>query len=184
MFGITLCSRSDAAGFWQWVDAASALEVGPSIRAMGYAPHITLSRFREIDPARLTDAMAALDDQAPFVLIFDRLAVFDVAPLVIWLSPRPEERLAALQARLHGLIGPAPAHDAHYAPEAWRPHLTVAMSVPVAHRQKALSFSAQPIEPFDLVFDQIDCVAWPPVCVLASQRLGREQGAAPLSHHP
>lgn len=171
MFGMTLRSRSEAAGFWQWVDAASALEDEPSIRALGYAPHITLARYRAIDPARLTDAMAALDDQKPFVLTFDRLAVFDVAPLVIWLSPRPDRRLAVLQARLHALVGALSGHDVHYAPAVWRAHLTVAMSVPAARRQEALAFSGQPIEPLELVFDQIDCVAWPPVRVLASRSL-------------
>lgn len=171
MIGITLRSRSDAAGFWQWVDAASALEDESSIRNLGYAPHISLSRYREIDPARLTGAMAALDEPKPFRLTFDRLAVFEAEPLVIWLAPCYDQRLAALHRHLHGLVGAVSGHDPHYAPGAWRPHLTVAMSVPATCRKEALAFSARPIEPFDLVFDRIDCVAWPPVQVLDSRCL-------------
>ena len=167
MFGITLRASSDAEPFWEQVDRASALEPTPSIRALGYPPHITLARYPEIEPNRLAEAAKALGDEEVLSLTFDRISVFDTDPLVVWLSPKRDQRLIDLHGKVHGIIDPAQC-DPHYRPQQWTPHLTIATSIPRERRLDALELAAQPIEPFSLIFDVVECVSWPPVRVLRS----------------
>lgn len=133
MFGITLCASSDAAPFWQLVGRASALERSSSIRALGYPPHITLTRYPEIEPDRLIEATKAFEGEEAISLSFDRIGVFDADPLVMWLSPQRDRRLLDLHAKAHEVVDPALC-DSHYRPQQWTPHLTIAMSIPAERR--------------------------------------------------
>jgi 2'-5' RNA ligase len=167
MLGITLCASSAAKPFWEQADRASALEGVPSIRALGYRPHLTLTRYSAIDPSVLRQGMAVFDGQAAVSLCFDRVDFFDVEPLVLWLAPRRDQRLLDLHRRLHAALeSNAPPCDPHYAPEQWKPHLTVAMAIPVSRRSDALKLVSRPFDAFELRFDSVDCVSWPPVQVL------------------
>lgn len=170
MFGITLKSTAPAAPFWEHVDAASALEPRPSIRALDYAPHITLARYEDIDPVLLTGALAAFNGEAAFALTFDAIRTFDGDEIVLWLSPQPDERLFEAHARLHDTIAPLLC-DPHYRPGAWTPHLTIAAAVPAGRREDALRLAGAEIAPFTLAFDAVDCLSWPPVTVLAEHPL-------------
>jgi len=170
MFGITIRTASDARPFWQLVDRASAFETVPSIRALGYPPHITLVRYSELAPDLLLRGLAVFEGEPAFSLTFDRIGVFDAESTVLWLSPRDDPRLLALQARLHEIIAPALC-DPHYRPRQWTPHLTIAMSIAAARRGPALEFAMESFEPFSMTFDAADCVSWPPVQVLRTQRL-------------
>jgi 2'-5' RNA ligase len=171
MIGITLRTASEARPFWQWVEKASALEPASSIRALGYPPHLTLARYPAASPALLQAALASFAKEGPVSLTFDRMGLFDVDPLVLWLSPRNDRRLIGLHAKIHGIVDPALC-DPHYRPGQWTPHLTIAMAIPADRREDALALAAGSFEPFSLVFDAADCVSWPPVRVLETTRLG------------
>ncbi|WP_082766927.1 2'-5' RNA ligase family protein [Bosea sp. PAMC 26642] len=170
MFGITLRTTSDAGPFWQWVARASAFEPSPSIRSLGYHPHITLTRYPDVSIDLLLSVARAFEGETPISLTFDRVSVFDTDPLVLWLSPRRSQRLLDLHARVHKIITPRLC-DPHYRLREWVPHLTIALSVAIAQRSQSLELAAQPFEPFVMTFDAIDCVSWPPVRVLSTQRL-------------
>jgi len=165
MFGVTLRASPDAEPFWMLVDRASTLEHSSSIRALGYPPHITLTRYPEIAPDRLLETARAFEGETAISLAFDRIGVFDADPLVLWLSPQRDQRLMDLHAKAHGTIDPALC-DPYYRPQQWTPHLTIAMSIPAERRTDALELAAQQIEPFILTFDAIECVSWPSVRVL------------------
>jgi hypothetical protein len=163
MLGITLSTNSLAKPFWEHVDEASTLEGVPSIRALGYRPHLTFTRYSTIDPSVLRKGMEVFDGQAAIPLSFVRIAFFDTDPLVLWLAPRQGQRLLDLHRRLHEALGPkAPSFDPHYAPEQWKPHLTIAMAIPVSRRSDALKLVSRPFDAFELTFDSVDCVSWPP----------------------
>jgi 2'-5' RNA ligase len=170
MYGITLSTRSEAKAFWALVDEASAFESAPSVRALNYAPHLTVTRYAAVDEAQLLAALEAFEGEPAFSLTFERIATFETEPLVLWLAPRPDRRLIAAQARVNVLLDPALC-DPHYRPGAWRPHLTLAAAVGHAQRDAARRFAARPLEPFSLTFDVVDCLSWPPVRVLGTREL-------------
>ncbi len=177
MLGITLSTSSLAKPFWDHVDQASTLEDMPSIRSLGYRPHLTLTRYVTIDPSVLRKGMEVFDGQAAISLSFDRIAFFDTDPLVLWLAPRHDQRLLDSHGRLHAALEQeAPACDPHYAPEHWKPHLTVAMAIPASKRADVLNLVSRSFDAFELTFDHVDCVSWPPVRGL--QRLALVEGAA------
>ncbi|CAD5265591.1 2'-5' RNA ligase superfamily protein [Bosea sp. 62] len=176
MLGITLSASSLAQPFWDQVDEASALEDAPSIRALGYRPHLTLTRYSTVDLTVLRKGMETFDRQAAISLYFDRVDFFDSDPLMLWLAPRQDQRLLDLHHRLHATLGPkVPACDPHYAPAQWKPHLTVAMAIPASKRPDVLKLVSRSLDAFELTFDSVDCVSWPPVQVL--HRLALAGGA-------
>lgn len=170
MFGITLRAAGEATPFWELVDRASALEQASSIRALGYPPHITLTRYPEIDPEPFLSSVEAFEGSRTISLTFDRIGVFDADPLVLWLAPRRHLHLIDLHSKVHGIIDPAMC-DPYYRPLQWIPHLTIAMSISIEHRSRALEFAARPIEPFSLTFDALEWVSWPPLRILRSAPL-------------
>lgn len=171
MIGMTLRTTSEARSFWQWVDRASAWEAASSIRALRYPPHLTLARYADLPPEILREAFASFAKEKPVSLTFEGIGLFEGDPLVLWLSPRSDRRLIDLHARIHEIVDPALC-DPHYRPGHWTPHLTIAMAVPACRRENALALAAEAFAPFSLVFDALDCVAWPPVRVLETMRLG------------
>lgn len=176
MLGITLSSSSLAQPFWEHVDEVSALEAVPSIRALGYRPHLTLTRYSTVDPSVLRKGMEVFDGQAAISLCFDRLDFFDIEPLVLWLAPRQDQRLLDLHGRLHAALeSKGPLCDPHYAPAQWKPHLTLAMAIPASKRPDVLKLVSRSLDAFELTFDSVDCVSWPPVQVL--HRLALAGGA-------
>ena len=111
-----------------------------------------------------------LKGEPAFALTFERMAVFDTEPLVLWLSPSRDQRLIDAHARLHALVDPALC-DPHYLPERWTPHLTVATAIAASQRDAALDFARRSFAPFTLTFDVAECVSWPPVRVLQTRPL-------------
>ncbi|CAN7164865.1 2'-5' RNA ligase family protein [Bosea sp. LjRoot90] len=177
MLGITLSASSAAQPFWKHVDEASALEDVPSIRALGYRPHLTLTRYATIESSSLQKAMEVFDGEAAISVSFDRVEFFDTDLLVLWLAPQHDQRLFDLHARLHAALEPASLPcDANYSPSRWRPHLTIALAIDSARRTSALTYASRSIEAFTLTFDGVDCVSWPPVRVL--HRLALAEGCA------
>ncbi len=170
MLGITLRTRNAANPFWELVDKASAFETAPSIRALGYFPHITLARCPAIETSRLIAAAEVFEGETAFALTFEQIEAFDTEPLVLWLKPRRDQRLIDVHEKLHAMLDPALC-DPHYRPRNWTPHLTIAMAIEGTLREAALGFAARPFEPFSLTFDAVDCVSWPPVSILQARTL-------------
>ena len=170
MWGITLRASGEAEAFWQRVDEAAAFEATSSIRALGYAPHLTLARFDAIDPEPLMKSLDVFAGAAPVTLTFDQIATFDADPLVLWLKPRPDARLLDLHTRLHAALAGIDG-DGHYGPGDWQPHCTIASAVMPEHRAAALDFARQPVEPITMTLDVADALQWPPVTRLASREL-------------
>ena len=168
MFGITISTSSNAAPYWELVERASAFEASPSIRTLGYPPHITFSRYLKIETSVLVNSASALDGETAFSLTFDKIAAFATDPLVLWLSPQPDQRLIDAHSRLHKLVD-SDLCDPNYLPGSWRPHLTLATAIDARYRNVALEFAKLPIEPFTLTFDVTDCVSWPPVAILQTR---------------
>ncbi|MGO4569863.1 2'-5' RNA ligase family protein [Rhizobium sp. 2YAF20] len=170
MFGITLATQSTAEPFWALVDKASAFESSPSIRTLGYVPHITLSLYAAIAVDDLVAKIDAFAGEETFELTFDKMSAFDTDPVILWLAPNHDQRLVDLHERLQSFVNPSLC-DPHYRPDLWRPHLTVAIAISSEQRQAALAFAARPIEPFKIRFERIDFVSWPPISVLKMQAL-------------
>ena len=170
MLGITLRAAGPAEPFWELVDALSVLETEPTIRPLGYAPHITLTRFPDVDPDHLKAALAVFDGETAFTLAFDGVRAFEGEETVLWLAPRPDRRLIDAHARLNAMIDTG-LSDPHYRPGAWTPHLTVATAIPAARRAEADRIIERGTTSFALCFETVDCLSWPPVTVLAERAL-------------
>jgi 2'-5' RNA ligase len=126
----------------------------------------------------LRDALhAELSALPAFRLMFTHLTFFERPKLVFWAAPERSEALLAAHAAIHRRIEPALCHP-HYKPDVWTPHCTLAMNIDPANTSKAIARAKQRIDPFDVVFDQADCVEFRPVriiddCTLASRPCDR-----------
>ncbi|AJQ87275.1 2'-5' RNA ligase family protein [Xanthomonas oryzae pv. oryzicola] len=169
-FAVNLRASGDAAAYWELVDRAASLEVTPSIRALGYPPHLTLAKYDLVVPGELESAVDTLAGRAPIPLRFQRIGAFDRGVLILWAAPTPDPALAALHARVHALLDPARCTPA-YRPGQWVPHCTLALCVAESQRIAAERLLAAPLTPFVLSFDVVDCVSSPPINVLAERVL-------------
>jgi 2'-5' RNA ligase len=172
-FAISLRSDHPSAGTVRdlWRDAAR-FEERPSMALLGYPPHITLAIYD--DGVREDEVRDALDragrDLPALRLTFDAIRTFEGPPLVLWASPRPDPTLHAVYAAIHAAIHPMHCRP-HYRPGAWTPHCTLAMQVRDDRRADALAFAAAPRTAFAVVFDALDCIAFPPLAPVALHRL-------------
>jgi len=152
-------------------DRAERLEDAPSVRALGYAPHLTLCLF---SGRRSQDALAALAGlTAPsdgFTLEFLRLRYFDGPSLVVWLEPEPHAALRRMQASLVAAMG-RQGCDPHYTPDAWVPHCSIALAVPRDRLDQVRALCAAEFKPFRARFDRLECVEFPPVEIVASREI-------------
>jgi 2'-5' RNA ligase len=170
---VTVRAGGETPDFWRLVDQASGFELAGSIRALGYAAHLSLGLYETIAPEDLSSAAAALKQMPALTLRFASISWFDADPLVLWLAPEQNDRLTALHACLHDHVG-AEQSAAYYRPGAWIPHCTIAAQVAPALRNPALAFARKSIEPFNIRFDLIDTVQFPPVRILSSMQLSGE----------
>ena len=59
----------------------------------------------------------------------------------------------------------------HYRPDAWTPHCTLGMRIADARRNDAIAFARSFDRSIEVLFDVVDCVAFPPVRVIAERKL-------------
>jgi 2'-5' RNA ligase len=134
--------------------------------ALNYPPHVTLAIYDNISADKLRETVrAAFGGCAPILLRFGGLAYFSRPQVVFWARPEPSDSLRRAHAAVHRLIGPSSCRE-HYRPGSWVPNCTLATQVSAINRQQALALVEEKIEPFDVVFDQADCVEFMPVRVL------------------
>jgi 2'-5' RNA ligase len=179
-FAISLKAANDTAdpirALW---DQVSLLEEAPSMVALNYPPHITLAMYDDVDLDLLTATLRRGFTGAPALrLTFTRLRFFDSDPLILWADPLPSPALVEAHVAVHACIDPAQCHP-HYRLGAWTPHCTLGTHVKAEHRADAIALTARSIEPFDVLFDVVDCVCFPPVAVLEEHvLLGSERDNA------
>ena len=158
-------------------EGAALFEDEPSMRALGYPPHLTFAVYDTLTTGDLKPALdTAFARQAPFSLVFESIRIFEGPALVLWAAPRPCAALGDAHAIIHRIIDPAFCRP-HYRPGAWVPHCTLAMQVPTKRRQDALAFASHPVELFEVVFDVADIVQFPPVRVAQECALLETRGA-------
>lgn len=169
-FGINLRVNGDASPYWELVDRASALEADPTIRAMGYPPHITLAKYDEVGVDDLKRAINKVAEGSRLTLTFDRLGSFDPGFLILWAAPTRRHELEMLHELVHSMINPARCNPA-YRPSSWVPHCTIALRVDNRNRSAANRLLDKGISPFSLTFDVVDFVAAPPIAILGERKL-------------
>ncbi len=137
-----------------------------------YPPHITFAIYDAIPTDRLKAALRLVfSTQSALSLVIDRLGYFDHPAFVLWAAPAETADLLTLHAAIHDQLGRARCRP-HYRPGVWVPHCALAVQVRDDRRAEAMSFAAQPIEPFEVLFDTADCIAFPPVQVIEDCPLG------------
>jgi 2'-5' RNA ligase len=172
LYAINLRADNDSAeairALWRRTEE---IEETPSMAPLNYPPHITLALYDDIEEDVLRGAMQDTFAKQPALTVtFDCIRLFDRPSPVLWAAPKDISALLPLHGRLHSLIDPALCRP-YYRPGAWVPHCTVAMQVRADRRPQALALAAEPIEPFDVVFDVGDCVSTHPVRVIGERAL-------------
>lgn len=138
-------------------------EKSPSMAAMNYPPHITLAIYDDVELGALADvAFGFFERRAAVRLRFEELGSFSASPLVVWAKPANTAELKILHRSVHERIDPRLCHD-HYRPSNWIPHCTLGNAVTDDNRNAALALVEQPLQPFEVLFDRVDCVTFPPV---------------------
>ena len=145
---------------------SSELEGASSMAALNYPPHITLAVYDE-DPGELAPLLMELCKDLPVQHIrFTRLNKFR-APhgLVLWAAPELPESLLMIHRQLHASINAKHSRQ-NYQPDSWVPHSTIANGVNPARLTEVESLIAQPLDSFEVRFDVVDYVEYPPVRII------------------
>jgi len=154
-------------------DEVAAFEDEPSMRALGYRPHFTFAIYNspEIDGKIAWDAvLSALVREAQLRIEFRRIRWFEGPPLVLWAEPAADEALTRLHASISAAIDPVYCRP-YYRPEAWTPHCTLGTRIADGKRTDAIAFARSFDRSIEVLFDVVDCVAFPPVRVIAERKL-------------
>jgi 2'-5' RNA ligase len=152
-------------------DQIAVFEDAPSMRALGYRPHLTFAIYDDVDEATARAAMQRASlGQTQLRIVFSRIRWFEGSPLVLWAEPSREEALRRMHAAISAAIDPARCRP-HYRPEAWIPHCTLGMRIADNRRSDAIAFAQAFDRSFEVLFDVVDCVAFPPVRVIAERKL-------------
>ncbi|WP_342029892.1 2'-5' RNA ligase family protein [Methylobacterium indicum] len=146
-------------------DVVQQFEDRPSMALLGYPPHVTLAIY-EGDVVGENEVRRALDEATrnigAMTLTFDAIRSFEGPPMVLWASPRPSVVLRKIHEAVHATIDPMSCR-LHYRPGTWRPHCTLGTQVRNDRREAALAYARNADSVFDVVFDAIDCIYFPPI---------------------
>jgi 2'-5' RNA ligase len=161
-------SAGDIERLW---DHVAAFEDAPSMRALGYRPHLTFAIYDDVDEATAREAMQrAAIGQTQLRITFSRIRWFEGSPLVLWAEPSREAALARMHASISAAIDPVRCRP-HYRPEAWTPHCTLGVRIADRWRDDAIAFAGSFNRSFEVLFDVVDCVAFRPVRIIAERKL-------------
>ncbi|MGX1788025.1 2'-5' RNA ligase family protein [Bosea sp. NPDC055332] len=174
--GFAISLRSDhpsAANVRALWNDVQRFEDRPSMTLLGYPPHVTLAIYDD-DVVREAEVRDALDQASKnlraVTLTFDAIFSFDGPPMILWASPRPSEVLRDIHDAIHAAIPPASCRP-HYRPGVWTPHCTLGTQVRDDRREAALAFAREAGSVFDVVFDALDCIYFPPIAPFESRKL-------------
>ena len=151
-------------------DEVSRFEDAPSMRALGYPPHVTLAVYDTIALGVLSAALDSVAEGAAALrLTFDRLDHFE-DPLVLRAAPCRNGALHRFHEAVHEAIGQALSHP-HYRPGMWIPHCTLGQRIAPDMADAARAFARRPMREFEVVFDRVDCASFYPVKVVRERIL-------------
>ncbi|MBD3844298.1 2'-5' RNA ligase family protein [Bosea sp. SSUT16] len=155
-----------------WNDV-QRFEDHPSMALLGYPPHVTLAIYDD-ETVREAEVRDALDQASknlrPVTLTFDAICSFDGPPMVLWASPRFSAVLRDIHEAIHAAIHPASCRP-HYRPGTWKPHCTLGTRVRDDRRDAALAFAREASSVFDVIFDALDCIYFPPIAPFELRKL-------------
>jgi 2'-5' RNA ligase len=142
--------------------------------ALNHPPHVTLAVYDSIPEDRLSEALRSVFGVHPPVrLRFTKLAFFEMPELVFWAAPDKSEPLLRAHSAIHELIDPRLCRS-HYQPGIWVPHCTLATQVSTDCKERAIALAAEAIEPFEVLFDTAECVAFYPIRTIEECSLSME----------
>ena len=79
-------------------DQVAVFEGAPSMRALGYRPHLTFAIYDDLDEATAREAMErAAIGQTQLRITFSRIRWFEGPPLVLWAEPSRDGALARIR---------------------------------------------------------------------------------------
>jgi 2'-5' RNA ligase len=154
-------------------DEVSAFEDVASMRALNYSPHFTFAIYDTdgVSEQQARDAIErAADGEAESRITFNRIRTFAGLPLILWAAPEPQEALARMHQTIHATIDPMLCRP-YYRPELWTPHCTLGTRIREERRDDAVAFAESFRGGVEAIFDVIDCMAFPPLRLIAEQRL-------------
>lgn len=154
-------------------DQVAVFEAEPSMRALGYRPHFTFAIYDEpaVDEKAVWDVMlAAVAGETQLPIAFNQIRWFEGSPLVLWAEPEADETLARIHRAISAAIDPAHCRP-HYRPGAWTPHCSLGTAIADERRDDAIAFARAFDRRFQVLFDVVDCVAFPPVRIIAERKL-------------
>jgi 2'-5' RNA ligase len=151
----------------------SVFEDGPSMRALGYPPHLTFAIY-DTDDIREDLRKAAIErattGECEVRLTFNRIRTFAGPSLVLWAAPEPQDALMRMHEAIHTVIDPALCRP-YYRPSFWVPHCTLGMAVRPERHEDAMAFAEDFRGGVGATFDVVDCVTFPPLRVTAEKHL-------------
>jgi 2'-5' RNA ligase len=154
-------------------DEVGAFEEEPSMRALGYRPHFTFAIYDspDVDEKTAWHAMVqASAGQTQLCIEFRRIRWFPGQPLVLWAEPTTDGVLSSMHRLISAAVNPALCRP-YYRPGAWTAHCTLGTHIAERRRDDAMAFARSFDRSFQVVFDVIDCVGFPPVRILSEQTL-------------
>nr|WP_249157142.1 2'-5' RNA ligase family protein [Bradyrhizobium diazoefficiens] len=154
-------------------DQVAVFEAEPSMRALRYRPHFTFAIYDEpaVDEKAVWDIMlAAVAGETQLPIAFNQIRWFEGSPLVLWAEPEADETLARIHRAISAAIDPAHCRP-HYRPGAWTPHCSLGTAIADERRDDAIAFARAFDRRFQALFDVVDCVAFPPVRIIAERKL-------------
>jgi len=149
------------------------LEDVPSMQSLKYPPHFTFAIYQNIDMVKFReDLNGVFDDFRQIRIVFDQIRFFNASPLILWASPKENSELLELHSAIHAKIDLSKC-DELYRPQHWVAHCTLGNRIQEANRTRALSLVSKEMEPFEVLFDTIDFIEFPPIRVAESIVLTR-----------
>jgi len=137
----------------------------------GARPHVSLGIWEEMDVPAAADALRAFARaMAPLPVTFERVARFPGG--VVYLAPRFDARLVAVQARLHAALTDGRGGWPHYQPGVWIPHCTMAMDYPPRLEAVAGTIAESTRLPLQARLGEIGIVQFRPVRTRFTHPLG------------
>jgi len=167
---ISNASASAVEALW---DEVSAFEDSASMRALDYPPHVTFAIY-DTDEVSEELARSAIEraaiGEAELRITFNRIRAFVGPPLVLWAVPEPQEPLTRMHKAIHAAIDPVLCRP-YYRPASWTPHCTLGTRIRAERRDDAMAFAENFRGGVEVVFDLVDCMAFPPLRLTAEKRL-------------
>ena len=134
-------------------------------RQRGAPVHLSLAVYAELAVERAEAAMRRfVVGVAPIAIELASIGMFPGTANVLYLAPVVREPLLAAQRRWHRV---AARHQAacmpHYQPQAWMPHITLAMHLSAAKAAAALRLLAPRWRPIEGTLSSAALIGFPPV---------------------